>query len=165
MRAFRPSRLQGQGKVSVTTMIELSAQTIVAKPKVPTVAPLAIRMHRYIIWTQIKGNVLVPKALTLPTEKSKKLLHNLQNGFVHAVHPWRRMRNVIMSKTAWFRWKTLVNGEDKKRRPFLGRSIAPETIVIRRHKAPMDGGENAHLKNTPSSQFSYHQTSRRASFP
>ena len=40
--------------------------------------------------------------LTLPTEKSKKLLHHLQNDFIHVVRPWRLMRNIIMSKTTRF---------------------------------------------------------------
>ena len=75
---------------------------ITAKPKVWTVALISTKMHRCIIWTQMKGNILVPKVLTLLTEKSEKELHDLQNNFVHVVHPWRTMRNIIMLKTSRF---------------------------------------------------------------
>jgi len=46
----------------VTTTIKLSTQTIVAKPKIPSGAPFAIRMHRHIIWKkEQKGTFLFPK--------------------------------------------------------------------------------------------------------
>ena len=106
------SNIKKTGIKIITKTIKLNAQKIVAIPKVVSMALFATGINKLIIWTQTKGKPLTPKAFTLLTEKSTKLLHDLQSNFVHAVCPLVTMRNLITSTTARFCWTTLVSGEE-----------------------------------------------------